>query len=161
MEFVRTFSSTSRPALRAAARRPGGDTPTPEVGLTSRHRPTLHCPRKLVEPVRSCREGAIPFALACFTVFLLAVVIRALSLASLISTGQKTRRRKPMKELIRVSLLETVWTSEPAAWLAPWQAESASPICAGRRTLWAPDQSGSVELMDSHPLWMAEAPPET
>jgi hypothetical protein len=49
-------------------------------------------------------KGAIPFALACFTVFLLAVVARALSLASPISTGQKTRRRKPMKELIRVSL---------------------------------------------------------
>jgi len=55
-------------------------------------------------------RGAIPFALACFTVFLLAVVARALSLASPISTGQKTRRRKPMKELIRVSLLETLWT---------------------------------------------------
>jgi hypothetical protein len=26
------------------------------------------------------------------------------------STGQKTRRRKPMKELIRVSLMETLWT---------------------------------------------------
>jgi len=52
----------------------------------------------------------IPFALACFTVFLLAVVARALSLASPVSTGQKTRRRKPMKELIRVSLLETLWT---------------------------------------------------
>jgi hypothetical protein len=55
-------------------------------------------------------KGAILFALVCFTVFLLAVVTRAVSLASPISAGQKTRRRKPMKELIRVSLMETLWT---------------------------------------------------
>jgi hypothetical protein len=98
---------SSRPALR-----PSDDTPVtagnqPHPAVTGQRYTVLGSWLSRSGPVG---KGAIPFALACFTVFLLAVVVRAVSLASPISTGRKTRRRKPIKELIRVSLLETLWT---------------------------------------------------
>jgi hypothetical protein len=56
-----------------------------------------------------------------------------------------------MKELIRVSLMERCGLLEPAAWLAPWQAEPASPSAAsyaGRLGLEPPQDQRSA--MNKH-----------